>query len=89
MGIWVGRSGNDNVANLLAYKCMKSSTRTFIGLAIVFLPVGVVWLSYVMDWDLARGDRIVFGALLGFAIAWMYRLGQKRVNREEWRRRRW
>ena len=68
---------------------MKSSTRTFIGLAIVFLPLGVVWLSYVMDWDLARGDRIVFGALLGFAIAWLYRLGQKRVNREEWRRRRW
>jgi uncharacterized membrane protein len=68
---------------------MKSPTRTFIALAIVFLPLAVVWLSYMLDWDLARGDRIVFGALLGFAIAWLYRLGQKRVGREDWRKRRW
>ena len=79
----------DNGVNLLVCKCMKSSPRTFIALAIVFLPLAVVWLSYLLDWDLARGDRIVFGALLGFAIAWLYRLGQKRIGREEWRRRRW
>ena len=79
----------DKGGDLLVCRCMKSTTRTFIALAIVFLPLAVVWLSYLWDWDLARGDRIVFGALLGFAIAWLYRLGQKRVGREEWRRRRW
>ena len=60
-----------------------------MALAIVFLPVGVIWLTNQLNWTLARGDRAILGILLGLVIAWLYRLGQKRVTREDWRKRHW
>ena len=68
---------------------MKISTRNYIGLAIVFLPLAVIWLSHRLDWELARGDRAAVGVVVGLVLAWLYRIGQKRVTREDWRKRHW
>ena len=67
---------------------MKISTRNYIGLAIVFFPLAIIWLSYSLDWELARGDRAAVGVVVGLVIAWLYRIGQKRVTREDWRDKR-
>ena len=68
---------------------MKISTRNYIGLAIVFLPLAIIWLSHHLDWELARGDRAAVGIVVGLVLASLYRIGQKRVTREDWRKRHW
>jgi len=60
---------------------MKLATRNYIALALLFSPMAIIWLSTSLGLEFDGMSRIIIGGTIVLALAWLHKLGQRRIDK--------
>ena len=66
---------------------MKVATRNYIALALIFSPMAIIWLGASVGLDIDRVGRTIIGSAIGLTLASLYKLGQRKLGKEDRRDR--